>query len=172
MRPTLVVAALTAALLAAVPWAGAAPGGGRDDGPRLLAKRSGGVVCLTYVGGDRARVRACLRPAAADTIRLRHRILSCGGRPPGLFGIAPEGTRKVNIRFAGTPRPVRLRIWRLPRRIHPAGGTAFVVRRNVDGRSVVLTAYGADGGRLAQLRRPFPIPACPADGPRTPRPGG
>jgi hypothetical protein len=62
---------------------------------------------------------------------------------------------------------VRQRLLRIPTRVDPARGVAFVVRRSLAGSSdVTLTAYDARGERLAQRRLgTFPIAGCEAPPP-------
>jgi hypothetical protein len=143
-----------AAVLASSPAAFAADEGGRldDSGARLLAERSGDRICQTLIEPDvRLRLRRCLLPAATGRIRTAYVDGQCdfGTR---LFGIAPPGTRKVNLSGLGSraPKPIRLRLFTIPRSMHPQGGVAFVVRRSLAGRSPVLTAYDAAGTRLTQ----------------------
>lgn len=176
-RPVLTATATLAALLVPLAAAPAAGDGGRLDrkGSRLVADRAGDRVCLTLTEpreGRDLRLRRCLLPAAPKLVRSAYVDGQCdfGTR---LFGIAPRGTRKVNLSAldSSSPRPVRIRAFTIPGAVHPARGVAFVVRRSVAGLRPTITAYDADGKRLAQRTfGPYAIAGC-AEPPATPQPG-
>jgi hypothetical protein len=161
MHRTLVASVLVATSATTVASA-QAPGQLDRSGARLLAEQAGTRVCLTLVEPARdLRLRRCLLSARAGFIRTAYVDRQCeyGTR---LFGIAPPGTAKVNLGVGG--RTTRLRVLRIPTRIDPARGVAFVVRRSLAGTSgATLTAYDARGDRLVQRKlRTFAIAGCAA----------
>lgn len=161
-RLALPVFALSLAIVATS--AGPAAGAGRIDGSgaRLLGERSGKYLCLTLVEPRKdLRLRRCLLGARSGVIRTSYVDETCtfGTR---LFGLAPRGTVKINLGgVLKSGKPIVLRRFRVPASTHPARGVAFVVRRYIAGTSPTITAYNADGERIAQRRfGPLPIPAC------------
>ena len=169
MHRTLVVFVLVATTATTAAWA-QAPGQLDRSGARLLAEQAGTRTCLTLVEPARdLRLRRCLLSARAGFIRTAYvayfaRECDFGSR---LLGIAPPGTVKVNLRVDG--RMIRLPVLRIPTRIDPARGVAFVVRRSLEGTSgATLTAYDAQGDLLVQrtLQR-FAIAGC-VPPPKTP----
>ena len=160
--------AVGAATLVAVSFAGVATAqdGGRLDasGTRLLAEGRGDRLCLTLVEpSDRLRLRRCLLPARPATVRVS--IVSSCRFGTRLLGIAPRGTRQVNLGGIsdgeGETVTIKLRALRIPTRVHPAGGAAFVARRELAGGPLTLTAYDADRRVLAQRPLgPFPAATC------------
>ena len=159
--PLLALTAAVVATTAAVP-AVAAAGRLGSSGARLTGERAGERLCLTLTEPQAdLRLRRCLLGARDGVIRTRYVDRTCdfGTR---LFGIAPPGTVKVNLGgVLRSGRPIALRHLRVPTRIHPAGGRAFVVRRSVAGTSPTLTAYDAEGRRIAQkVFGPLPIAGC------------
>jgi hypothetical protein len=165
MHRTLAVSVLAATAATAVASA-QEPGQLDRSGARLLAERAGQQVCLTLVEPRRdLRLRRCLLSARAGFIRTAYVDGTCTFGGTRLFGIAPRGTAKVNLSPTRTDgRTARQRLLRIPTRVDPAGGVAFVVRRSLAGTSgVTLTAYDARGERLVQRRlRTFPIAGCAA----------
>jgi len=163
MRSLVVISALAA--LGAVGAAAAPAQDGRLDrsGSRLLAEQAGDRVCLTLrEPAENLVLRRCLLPARAGHLRTAYAASLCGWGTR-LFAIAPPGTVKVNLGpVAVDDKPSRQRLLRIPRRLHPAGGVAFVVRRSLEGSSgVTLTAYGVRGERLAQRTLgKYPIAGC------------
>ena len=149
-----VPAVLSLSILVAAAPAGAA---GRIDGSgaRLTGERSGDRLCLTLTEPSKdLRLRRCLMGARSGQIRAGFAFpegrCDVGQR---LYGLAPRGTVKLNLGgVLPDGRPITLRTLRVPASVHPARGVAFVVRRSLDGTSPTLTAYGADGERLAQRR--------------------
>ena len=161
MRLALLAITAAVATSTAVP-AVAAEGRLGPSGARLTGERSGERLCLTLVE-PRAdlRLRRCLLGARDGVIRSRYVDRTCdfGTR---LFGVAPPGAVKVNLGgVLRSGRPIDLRLLRVPERIHPAGGWAFVVRRSLAGTNPTLTAYDAEGRRIAQrVFGPLPIAGC------------
>ena len=169
MHRTLVLSVLAATAATAVA-AAQEPGQLDRSGARLLAERAGQRVCLTLVEPRRdLRLRRCLLSARAGFVRTSYVDGQCtfGTR---LFGIAPPGTRKLNLGPTRSGGAIaRQRLLRVPTRVDPAGGVAFVVRRSLAGTSgVTLTAYDARGRRLVQRRLgTYSIAGCQAP-PATP----
>jgi hypothetical protein len=150
-----VPAVLSLSILAAAAVPAGAAGRIDGSGARLTGERSGDRLCLTLTEPSKdLRLRRCLLGAGGGQIRTSFAYVE--GRcdvGPRLFGLAPRGTVKVNLGgVLDSGRPIALRTLRVPGSVHPARGVAFVVRRSLDGMSPTLTAYGADGERLAQRR--------------------
>ena len=152
-------------IAAAAATTSAAQDGGRIDerGSRLLAEGAGDRVCLTLAEPRGRPMRRCLLPARPGTVRVSmNEACSYGTR---MFGIAPAGTRQVNLSGIGDGKggtvTIKLRALRIPTRVHPGGGAAFVVRRSLAGGPLTLTAYDADRRVIAQRPLgPFPAPYC------------
>ena len=164
MRLALLATTAAVVTTAAAP-AVAADGRLDSSGARLTGERSGEHLCLTLTEPQRdLRLRRCLLGARDGVIRSHYvhveyeRQCDFGTR---LFGIAPPGTVKVNLGgVLRSGQPISLRLLRVPERIHPAGGRAFVVRRSLDGTNPTLTAYDAEGRRIAQRDFRFPAASC------------
>ena len=163
MRRFLAVSVVAATSVTAVASA-QEPGQLDRSGARLLAERAGQQVCLTLVEPRRdLRLRRCLLSARAGFIRTAYVDGTCEFGGTRLFGIAPPGTVKVNLSPTRTGgRTVKQQLLRVPTRVDPARGVAFVVRTSLAGSSgVTLTAYDAQGERLVQRRLGrFAIAGC------------
>ena len=159
-----VLAAALLVLSAAAAVATAQEGGRIDErGTRLLAEGAGDRLCLTLAEPRGRPMRRCLLPARPGTVRVSmNEACSYGTR---LFGIAPAGTRQVNLSGITDGRggtvTIKLRALRIPTRVHPGGGAAFIVRRSLAGGPLTLTAYDADRRVIAQRALgPIPAPYC------------
>ena len=161
MRLALLVTTAAVATTAAVP-AVAAEGRLGSSGARLTGEPSGERLCLTLIepAAD-LRLRRCLLGARDGLIRTRYVDRQCGFGTR-LFGVAPPEAAKVNLGgVLKSGRPIGLRLLRVPKRIHPAGGWAFAVRRSLAGTNPTLTAYDAQGARIAQrVFGSLPIAGC------------
>ena len=175
-RPALIAATSLSAAFVPLAAAPAAEEHGRLDreGSRLVAADRGDRVCLILTEpreGRDLRLRRCLLPAAPRLIRSAYVDGQCefGTR---LFGIAPRGTRTVNLGSldSSAAKPISIRAFTIPRSVHPAGGVGFVVRRSVAGLRPTVTAYDAAGKRLAQRTfGPYAIAGCSTE-PQVARP--
>lgn len=178
--PTHALRAVLAGLLI-VPVATAvaiAQEGGRIDerGSRLLADGVGDRVCLTLAERPAPRLRRCLPSSRPDTIRVRAATSPLCRFGSRFFGIAPAGTRQLNLggvrTYDGRVLTVKVRVLRIPTRVQAAGGVAFVIRRELGDQGMTLTAYDAERRRLAHRSvGPFGVPFCSEPKTAVPGPG-
>jgi len=136
------------------------------DGYALYAQRRQqrhAHACLTRSERDRGKtddMRACFSLAPRRPLRVAffdRQCLSGGGR---LIGLTSTRVARLNLAVQGS-QTAAVHLYRIPAAARLPGLRAFSVRRELAGKTALLSAYDRSGRRIARRKLgPFPIAQC------------